>query len=97
MLCIKNTHFKYSLTFLLFLTLLTIYVLHYFGLYNIKPNQNKFLFINKNDTNIRQKHEINQTKKNPSKFIVYECRAWCGGFADRLKGIFSQLNLFTSE
>ena len=29
------------------------------------------------------------SKKTPpqvSKFIVYECRGWCGGFADRLKG-----------
>jgi hypothetical protein len=91
MLCGKNTHIKYLLAFLLLLTILTIFVLPYFGHYSIKQNQNKFSII-KNDTDLRQKHGINktksilQTKKNPSKFIVYECRVWCGGFADRLKG-----------
>ncbi len=92
MLCAKNTHIKYLLAFLLLLTILTIFVLPYFGHYNIKQNKNKFLIINKNDADLRQKHERNQpkntlqTKRNPSKFIVYECRVWCGGFADRLKG-----------
>jgi hypothetical protein len=91
--CVKNTHIKYFLTALSFVTLITILVFYYFALYKINPNQ--YLILKKNDTNIRQKHEVqNQTKrtlqakKNPSKFIVYECRGWCGGFADRLKGKF---------
>ena len=91
MSCIKNTHIKYFLTALSFLTLITILVVYYFALYKINPNQ-YLIFNQKNDTNIIQKHERNQTKKtlqakkSPSKFIVYECRGWCGGFADRLKG-----------
>ena len=93
--CIKNTHIKYFLTALSFITLITILVVYYFALYKINPNQ--YLILNqKNGTNMLQKNEANQTKKtfkqakkSPSKFIVYECRGWCGGFADRLKGNLS--------
>ena len=97
--CIKNTHIKYFLTALSFLTLITILAFYYFALYKINPNQ--YLILKKNETNIRQKQEVNKTKiklqatKNPSKFIVYECRGWCGGFADRLKGKF-KLGFFNS-
>ena len=85
MSCVKNTHIKLIFIVLILLTLAAIIFFYYYGLYHVKKNAPKLIY-NANFTLVKNKTRL--------KYIVYECRGWCGGWGDRLKGnIFNIIKL----
>lgn len=95
MACITNTHIKSIFISLITCTLIITIIFYYFGLYKLNTVQVQFIKLKEIESNIKPMNKTTfemktLARKRPSpqvsKFIVYECRGWCGGFADRLKG-----------
>lgn len=89
--CFKNTHLKFLFISLITFTFIIIIVLYYFGIYEPYIIKTKLVQVTKDEFELKQLNDTikkKQTMINEQqlKFIVYECRGWCGGFADRLKG-----------
>ena len=84
MLLLKNAAIRFILIGLLIFTLVTTIVFYFLIKFDSIKNQ-----INDIDKTNKQMNDKNQLK-----FIIFECKNHCGGFADRLKGDIKFDNLF---
>jgi len=71
--------------------LVVVFIFSFFDLDETNISQNKFLKLAENEFKIKKINDTDHQQQQQLKFIVYECRGWCGGFADRLKGLIYSL------